>query len=82
MLYEVITLEVLESVPGMYVDQDGGIFLNSATPAKVYINGREQKMSNQDISTILQSLPPGSVQKIEVMRTPSTKYDASRNNFV
>ncbi len=71
------TLEVLESVPGMYVDQDGGIFLNSATPAKVYINGREQKMSNQDISTILQSLPPGSVQKIEVMRTPSTKYDAS-----
>ncbi len=76
------TLEVLESVPGMYVDQDGGIFLNSATPAKVYINGREQKMSNQDISTILQSLPPGSVQKIEVMRTPSTKYDASSSGGI
>jgi outer membrane receptor protein involved in Fe transport len=76
------TLEVLESVPGMYVDQDGGIFLNSATPAKVYINGREQKMSNQDISTILQSLPPGSVQKIEVMRTPSTKYDAASSGGI
>lgn len=76
------TLEVLESVPGMYVDQDGGIFLNSATPAKVYINGREQKMSNQDISTILQSLPPGSVQRIEVMRTPSTKYDASSSGGI
>jgi hypothetical protein len=71
------TLEVLESTPGMYVDQDGGIYLSSASPAVVYINGREQKMSNQDINTLLRSLPPGSVQRIEVLRTPSTKYDAS-----
>lgn len=76
------TLEILENTPGMYVDQDGGIFLNSASPAKIYINGREQKMSSQDISTILQSLPPGSVQKIEVMRTPSTKYDASSSGGI
>lgn len=71
------TLEVLESTPGLYVDQDGNIFLNGASPAKIYINGREQKMSTEDISTILRSLPPGSVQRIEVLRTPSTKYDAS-----
>ncbi len=71
------TLEVLESTPGLYVDQDGNIFLNGASPAKIYINSREQKMSTEDISTILRSLPPGSVQRIEVMRTPSTKYDAS-----
>lgn len=71
------TLEVLESTPGLYVDQDGGVFLNSAVPAKIYINGREQKMSNQDITTILQSLPPNSVLRIEIIRTPSSKYDAS-----
>ena len=76
------TLEVLESTPGLFVDQDNGIYLNSATPAKVYINGREQKMSNQDISIILQSLPPGSVEKIEVLRTPSTKYDASSSGGI
>ncbi|MFH2141926.1 MAG: TonB-dependent receptor [Bacteroidota bacterium] len=76
------TLEVLENTPGMYVDQDGGIYLTSATPAKVYINGREQKMSDQDIATILRSLPSGSVQKIEVMRTPSTKYDASSSGGI
>jgi iron complex outermembrane recepter protein len=76
------TLEVLESTPGLYVDQDGGIFLNSATPAVVYINGREQKMSSQDINTILRSLPPGSVQRIEVLRTPSTKYDAASSGGI
>ncbi len=53
------TLEILEKTSGLFVDQDGGIFLSSATPAAIYINGREQKMSSQDINTILRSLPTG-----------------------
>ncbi len=76
------TLEVLESTPGLYVDQDGGIFLNSTSPAVVYINGREMKMSTQDINTILRSLPPGSVEKIEVMRTPSARFDAASSGGI
>jgi len=76
------TLEVLEQTPGLFVDQDGGIYLNSARPASIYINGREQKMSNQDVAGILRSLPPGSVQRIEVMRTPSTKYDAASSGGI
>jgi hypothetical protein len=75
-------LEVLEKTPGLYVDQDGGIFITSASPASIYINGREQKMSASDISTLLKSLPPGSIEKIEVMRTPSTKYDASTSGGI
>jgi iron complex outermembrane recepter protein len=76
------TLEVLENTPGLFVDQDGGIFLSSASPAVVYINGREQKMSNQDITTLLRSIPPGSIERIEVMRTPSTKYDAASSGGI
>lgn len=76
------TLEILEKTPGLYVDQDGGIFLGSAAPAAIYINGREQRMSARDITTILRSLPPGSVQQIEVMRTPSTRYDAASSGGI
>jgi len=76
------TMEVIENTPGMYVDQDGGIFLSTSSPAAIYINGREQKMSTQDIATLLRSLPPGSVQRIEVLRTPSTKYDASSSGGI
>ncbi len=75
-------LEIIESTPGIYVDQDGGIFLTGATPATVYINGREQKMSTEDINTILRSLPPHSVEKIEIIRTPSSKYDASSSGGI
>ena len=76
------TLEVLEQTPGLFVDQDGNVFLGSATPAAIYINGREQRMSSQDLATILRSLPPGSVQRIEVMRTPSSRYDASSSGGI
>ena len=76
------TLEVLEKTPGLFVDQDGGIFLSSATPAAIYINGREQKLSSQDINTILRSLPPSSIQRIEVMRAPSTRYDAASSGGI
>lgn len=76
------TLEVLEKTPGLFVDQDGYIFLNSATPAVVYINGREQRLSPQDIASILRSLPPSNIQKIEILRTPSSKYDASSSGGI
>ena len=69
--------EVLEKTPGLFVDQDGNIYLNSTTPATIYINGREQKMSTADIASLLKSLPPNSIASIEILRTPSAKYDAS-----
>lgn len=69
--------EIMEKTPGLFVDQDGNIYLSSTTPATVYINGREQKMSAADIATILKSLPPNAIASIEIMRTPSARYDAS-----
>ncbi|MBK7408094.1 MAG: TonB-dependent receptor [Saprospirales bacterium] len=76
------TLEVLEAVPGLFVDPDGGIFLNNMTPAQIYINGREQRMSQQDMAGILRGLPPGTIQRIEIIRTPSTKYDAASSGGI
>jgi len=69
--------EIMEKTPGLFVDQDGNIYLSSTTPATVHINGREQKMSAADIATMLKSLPPNSIASIEILRTPSAKYDAS-----
>lgn len=69
--------EILEKTPGLFIDQDGNVYISSITPATVYINGREQKMSAADIATMLKNLPPNSVASIEILRTPSAKYDAS-----
>jgi iron complex outermembrane receptor protein len=69
--------ELIEKTPGLFMDQDGNIYLNSTTPASIYINGREQKMSTADIATMLKNLPPNSIARLEILRTPSARYDAS-----
>ncbi|RYF86450.1 MAG: TonB-dependent receptor, partial [Chitinophagaceae bacterium] len=74
--------EVLEKTPGAVVDQDGSVYLNSATPATIQINGREVKLSAADVASLLKSLPASSVIKIEILRTPSAKYDASSSGGI
>ena len=69
--------ETMEKIPGIFIDQDGNIYLNGLSPAGVQINGRELRMSASDMSILLKSLPPSAIQKIELVRTPSAKYDAS-----
>ncbi len=69
--------EILEKTPGLFVDQDGNIYINSLTPATVQINGRDLKMSAADMAIMLKNLPPGAIAKIEIVKTPSAREDAS-----
>jgi iron complex outermembrane receptor protein len=69
--------ETVEKTPGVFIDQDGNVYLNGLSPAAIQINGRDLKMSASDIAILLKSLPPNAIQKIELIRTPSAKYDAS-----
>ncbi len=74
--------EVIEKTPGLFVDQDGNIYISSTTPATIQINGRDMKMSAADVATMLKSLPPNVISKIEIVRTPSSKYDASSSGGI
>ena len=74
--------EVLEKTPGAVVDQDGSVYLNSSTAATIQINGREVKLNAADIASLLKSLPASSVTKIEILRTPSAKYDANSSGGI
>lgn len=74
--------EVLEKTPGAILDQDGNVYLNSATPATIQINGREVKLSASDVASLLKSLPANSILKIEILRTPSAKYDAESSGGI
>lgn len=74
--------EVLEKTPGAVVDQDGNVYLNSATPARIQINGRDIRLGAADLASLLKSLPANSIIKVEILRTPSAKYDASSSGGI
>jgi iron complex outermembrane recepter protein len=74
--------EVLEKTPGIFADQDGNFFLASTTPATVQINGRDMRLSALDMATLIKSLPPDAIQRIEIVKTPSAKNDANSSGGV
>ena len=73
--------ELLEKVPGIIVVDDN-VYLGKTEAARIYINGREMKLGGSDLASVLKSMPPNSVAKIEIMRTPSAKFDASSSGGI
>ena len=69
--------EVLEKIPGVIIDQNGKVYTGSTSPATIYINGRQQNIDPSELASLLKSLPPSSIERIEIIRTPSSKYEAS-----
>ncbi|MBB3696016.1 TonB-dependent receptor [Flammeovirga yaeyamensis] len=64
--------EVLQTIPEISVGSDGAISLRGESNVRVLIDG---KPSQIDPAQIFQTLPAGSIEKIEVITNPSAKYD-------
>ena len=60
--------EVLEQLPGLSVDMDGNLTLRGDSNVTILIDGRKSKIS-------LDMLNANMIDKVEVMTTPSAKYD-------
>ncbi|MEJ7558297.1 MAG: hypothetical protein WKF66_08325 [Pedobacter sp.] len=76
------TMEVLEKTPGVIIDANGVISLNGRAGVMVLIDGRQTYMSASDLTNYLKSLPGSSLDKIELIDNPSSKYDAAGNGII
>lgn len=71
------TLEVLKNIPGLIVTDDGDIILNGQKGVNVQVNGKETYLSGIALANLLKSTAATSVEKIEILTSPSAEYDAS-----
>lgn len=67
--------DVMQSIPSVSVDVDGGISLRGKESI-ILIDGKPATLFGGDVTSALQSLSAASVQSIEVITNPSAKYDA------
>ncbi len=72
-------LEVLERSPGVTVDQDNNISLKGKQGVLITIDGKNQYISNEQLSRMLESMPADAIASIEIIQNPSAKYDAAGN---
>ncbi len=69
-------LEMMRKVPFLSVDADDNVQLNGNSAYRIFINGKPSSLMERNPKDVLKSMPASSIQKIEVITTPSSKYDA------
>jgi len=72
-------LEVLAKMPGVTVNQDGIISIRGRSGVNVFIDGKSTYLSAEQLATRLRSLNSNEIKTIELITSPSSKYDAEGN---
>ena len=70
-------LEILARSPGVRVDQNDNISLKGRQGVNVMIDGKITPMSGTDLANVLKAMPASSIDKIELISNPGSKYDAA-----
>lgn len=66
--------DVLENIPSVDVDQEGNISLRNSEDVEIWINGRPAGLNSENRAQVLQQMPAGTIEKIELITNPSAKY--------
>lgn len=73
-------LQLLERSPGVQVDlRNGEIMLNGKSGVVVMIDEKIIRMQADQLISFLNNMPADNIERIELLNTPSAKYDADGN---
>lgn len=74
-------LEILQKAPGVAVDNDQ-ISLRGKAGVSILIDGKQTYLSTEQLAALLRSTQASSIQAIEIITNPSSKYDAAGSSGI
>ena len=69
-------MDMMRRVPLLSVDGDDNIQLQGSGSYRIFINGKPSALLANSPKDVLRSMPANTIQKIEVITTPPSKYDS------
>ncbi|NOT76699.1 MAG: TonB-dependent receptor [Cyclobacteriaceae bacterium] len=72
-------LQVMQNLPGVTIEQDGTVRLRGNDRVAVLIDGKQTALTGFGNQRGLDNIPASSIEKVEVINNPSSKYDANGN---
>lgn len=74
--------EVLEKAPGINIDNNDNISLRGKGNLLIQIDGKNTPMTGSDLANYLKGIPSSTIDKIEFITNPSSKYDAAGASII
>ena len=66
--------DILENIPSVDVDQEGNISLRNSEDVEIWINGKPAGLTAENRAQVLQQMPAGTIERIELITNPSAKF--------
>jgi iron complex outermembrane receptor protein len=75
-------LEILKQSPGVRVDNGDNISISGKQNALILVDGKTTNLGVADLATLLRSIQGTTIDRLEIIRSASSKYDAASGGII